>query len=133
MNAYGNGYEQYEEYGGYCSGCGKREDFCRCEDWGGPKLAPGPKDRTVKYFSFGLRRILYMGAMTLTQANAWVRTLTFKGKVRVAQEGSVKVLRVLPVVQTRCTCPPVFWIERDDDAQEDEKAGISPVLVGGRK
>jgi hypothetical protein len=97
-----------ETYGERCRGCGKATDFCRCEDWGGPKPAPEPRDYTFSHFDLGLRKRVYGGAMTRTRAELWARVLTRPKRTRVAQAGTVKVLRRLRVVQSRCTCPPDY-------------------------
>jgi hypothetical protein len=105
-------YSEAEEYGDRCHGCGKRNDFCRCEDWGGPKPPPEPKDYTFSHYDLGLRKRVYGGAMTKTHAELWAKALTCAKRVRVAQAGTVKVLRRLPVLQTRCTCPPQYGYDK---------------------
>jgi hypothetical protein len=127
---------EYDWAGGRCHGCHKPQDFCRCEEWGGPKPVPEPKVWTVGYWDLGLNRWSYWGGLRKESAQFWAKQLA-SPKVparRVAQEGSVRVLRRLRVIQTKCTCP-LYVIDVDSaprvsawakecaefDAHEDRK------------
>lgn len=108
-----NAYDQYEDRGGRCRGCHKPADLCRCDSWGGPRptVAENPV-WTVTHFDLGLRRQVYSGAMTRTKALFMARLLAGASvSRRVAQRGTIKVLRCLPVLRAACTCPPRYGYE----------------------
>lgn len=111
MSSYSN--DRYEQSGGRCRGCRKPIEQCRCDSWNGPAPEPAPRDFTFSYFDFGVRKVVYGGAMTKAKAEGWARSLQAaraKGR-RVAQAGTVKVLRRLPVVQHVCTSPREYHYE----------------------
>lgn len=94
-------YTRYEEFGGYCPGCRKHRELCRCDSWIGPK-AEEPKHYSVRHFDLGLRRTVYSGAMTRRVAESMRRDLA-RARRKVAQVPTV--LRRLRVIQHVCSAP----------------------------
>jgi hypothetical protein len=92
---------RYEEPWGLCTLCLRTPRWCTCND--APQPAPAPKDWTVSYWSPALRRKVYGGSMTRSNAEGWVATMK-----RAGFRFHAVALRVLPLVRCETPREPIY-------------------------